>query len=213
MTEQGSSSIEVFADIWCPFAHVGLRCARDQRDAHGRTDVLLHVRAWPLELVNGAPMDVSRTAAHIEELWHQIDPTLFAGFDPTAFPSSTIDALALVEHAYAVDPVLGERASFVVRDALFEEGRDISDPAVLADIAEAIGLPESAGFDREAVVASWHEGQQRGVKGSPHFFSGAGDMFCPSLDIARSAEGDMELALNVARLDAFLSASFDQIGR
>ena len=49
--------IEVFADIWCPFTHVGLRALAEERAHRGRTDVTLWVRAWPLELVNGAPMD------------------------------------------------------------------------------------------------------------------------------------------------------------
>ena len=209
MGEQRPNAIDVYADIWCPFAHVGLRCAREQRDQRGRDEVILRVHAWPLELVNGAPMEVSRTAAHIDELRHQVDDSLFAGFDPEAFPSSTIEALALVERAYAVDPKLGERASFAVRDALFEHGRDISDPAVLADVAESLGLELPTVTDRELVIESWHEGQRRGVKGSPHFFGADSEVFCPTLDIARSEKGEMTIGLNIERLDAFLAQFFD----
>ncbi len=199
-----ATEIEVFADIWCPFAHVGLRCARDQRDATGRDDVILRVRPWPLELVNSAPMDPAKTASHIEHLRHQINDDLFVGFDAANFPTSTLEALALIEHAYRTDGRTGEAATFALRDALFEKGLDISDPAVLASIAADLSIGSADAADRAAVTDSWHAGQARGVKGSPHFFSGDAEMFCPSLDISRSDAGDMSIALNIERLAAFL---------
>jgi len=200
-----AKEIEVFADIWCPFAHVGLRCARDQRDATGRDDAVIRVRPWPLELVNSAPMDPAKTASHIEHLRHQINDDLFVGFDATNFPTSTLEALALIEHAYATDARTGEAATFVVRDALFEKGLDISDPAVLASIAAELGIGPTDDADRAAVIDSWHAGQARGVKGSPHFFSGDAEIFCPTLDISRSDAGDVSIALNIERLNAFLA--------
>ena len=200
-----TTEIEVFADIWCPFAHVGLRCARDQRDGMGRDDVALRVRPWPLELVNSAPMDPAKTASHIEHLRHQVNDDLFVGFDATNFPTSTLEALALIEHAYATDARTGEAATFEVRDALFEKGLDISDPAVLASIAAELGIGPTDDADRAAVIDSWHAGQARGVKGSPHFFSGEAEMFCPTLDISRSDAGDVSIALNIERLNAFLA--------
>jgi hypothetical protein len=50
-----SRLVEVFADVGCPFAHVGLRRFVERRDELGRDDVVLWVRAWPLELVNARP--------------------------------------------------------------------------------------------------------------------------------------------------------------
>ena len=49
--------LEVWADVTCPFTHVGLHRLVDERDRQGRDDLHLRVRAWPLELVNGVPMD------------------------------------------------------------------------------------------------------------------------------------------------------------
>ena len=67
---------------------------------------------------------------------------------------------------------MGERVSFALRDALFEEGRDISDPVTLEYLAHDLGVLMPDASDRAAVLADWHEGRRRGVLGSPHFFCG-----------------------------------------
>jgi hypothetical protein len=52
-----ASQVEVFADITCPFTHVGLKqVVRHVAEMSEPCDVI--VRAWPLEWVNGAPLDV-----------------------------------------------------------------------------------------------------------------------------------------------------------
>ena len=61
-------TIEVFADISCPFTHVGLRRLVEERARLGRDDVVLHVRAWPLELVNGAPITGDFVGTEIDAL-------------------------------------------------------------------------------------------------------------------------------------------------
>ena len=78
--------LEVFADIGCPFAYVGLRRLVARRDELGRDDVVLRVHAWPLELVNGVPLDRSFIAEEVEVLRDTVPPDLFAGFDPAALP-------------------------------------------------------------------------------------------------------------------------------
>ena len=65
------------------------------------------VRAWPLELVNGAPMDGHHAAERGRALREQVAPDQFAEVDPENFPSSTLPALALVSRAYEADPQLG----------------------------------------------------------------------------------------------------------
>ena len=109
--------IEVFADIWCPFAHVGLRAIEEQRALSGRSDVAIWVRAWPLELVNGVPLDATVTWEHAEDLRDQVAPDLFSHLDVDRFPTSTLDALALANRAYRTDLQVGERVSFALRDA------------------------------------------------------------------------------------------------
>jgi 2-hydroxychromene-2-carboxylate isomerase len=200
--------IEVFADIWCPFAHVGLRAVQQQRGLAQRVGVPLRVRSWPLELVNRQPLDPSRTADHVEDLKRQVAPELFRGFDPAHFPRSTMDALALAAAGYRKDDATGEAISFALRDALFEAGLDVSDPVVLDGIARPHGVAVAA-VDREAVQRDWDEGTRRGVQGSPHFFCGDSSVFCPSLSIT-GAPGAEHLRLEVdrARLHDFLKGCF-----
>jgi predicted DsbA family dithiol-disulfide isomerase len=138
--------IEVFADIWCPFTHVGLRAIRDQRLSSGRDDVVIRVRSWPLELVNGAPLDPDVTNRHAVELREQISPTMFQDLNLDRFPDSTLEALALAVRAYRMSDSLGERMSLTLRDALFESGENIADPVILQRIAAELGVatPSSA---------------------------------------------------------------------
>lgn len=178
--------VEVFADVVCPFTHVGLRRFVQARAEAGATEVALRVRAWPLELVNGEPLDADFVAEEIADLRAQVAGDLFTGFDPAAFPSSTLGLLGLVEVAYEQGLTTGESVSLALRDALFERGRPVADPAVLAAIAADHGItPPDAETAAALVEASWAAGQERGVIGSPHFFLSDDSWFCPGLDIER----------------------------
>ncbi|MFM8529074.1 MAG: DsbA family protein [Ilumatobacteraceae bacterium] len=206
-----ANAIEVFADIWCPFAHVGLRTVVAERASRGRNDMPLIVRAWPLELVNNAPMNPAKTTDHVHHLREQLVPDLFANFDPQNFPHSTLPALALVWRAYRVSNNLGEIASLAVRDELFEHGRNIADPSVLSDLGARLGIPDvdrsGTGSDQRGVLDDWEEGKRRGVIGSPHFFCGELSVFCPSLQITRTEAGGPEIEFDPGKLHAFLDAT------
>jgi len=204
--------MEVFADIWCPFAHVGLQTIHAQRVRTGRTDVAIWVRAWPLELVNGVPVDPSVTREHANELREQIAPNLFRHLDVNRFPGSTLDALSLANRAYRTDLQVGERTSFALRDALFEEGRDISDQGTLEGLARDLGVGMPDESDRADVVADWHEGERRGVLGSPHLFCGDDDVFCPSLDITKDLVKGLSIVKDTSRLTEFLARCLGQPG-
>jgi predicted DsbA family dithiol-disulfide isomerase len=200
--------IEVFADVCCPFTHVGLRRFVQRRAAADRPDVGLRVRAWPLELVNGAPLQAGAVAEEVTALRASVAPDLFGAFDPAAFPSSSLPAFGLAAAAYRRDAATGEAVALELRDRLFERGEDIGDPTVLARVAEAHDLAVDED-DVDQVRADHAEGRSRGVVGSPHFFTPAGDFFCPSLDIGRDDEGQLRVALDTDELDRFLRACFD----
>jgi len=204
MSRTTGQVIEVFADIWCPFAHVGLRAIEEERARADSTDVAIRVRAWPLELVNGAPLDPGLTKEHADDLRNQVAPDLFAHLDPDRFPTSTLGALALANRAYQTDLGLGELVSFALRDALFEEGRDISDPVILEHLAHDLGVDMPDESDRAGVLADWDEGRRRGVRGSPHFFCGGTDVFCPTLDISKDPVEGLSVVRDVSRLTEFV---------
>lgn len=170
--------------------------------------MIVRVLSWPLELVNGKPLDPTITANHVEDLRTQVAPDLFTAFDPEHFPHTTLPALAVVAAAYRQEGRIGETVSLALREALFEMGRDISHPDVLADVASAHGVASVDAEDDEAVRREWHEGESRGVVGSPHFFCGDIDAFCPSLDISRDTEGQIQLRRDAEALDLFLTECF-----
>jgi predicted DsbA family dithiol-disulfide isomerase len=195
--------IEVFAELGCPFTHVGLRRLVERRTADGRDDLLLRVRAWPLELVNGTPLDPAFVEEEVAELQNQVAPDLFAGFDRAQFPATSLPALDLAAAAYRHGLPDGERTSLLLREALFEHGRPVGDLAVLEEIAAEVGISMPGDEARAQVLADWHEGQARGVIGSPHFFVGDDSWFCPSLDIQR-VDGHLLIRSDPNAFEAFV---------
>jgi predicted DsbA family dithiol-disulfide isomerase len=204
------SVIEAYADACCPFAHVGLRRIHDAITERGRDDVLLRVKAWPLELINGTPLDPRFIAEEIEDIREQVATDLFNGFRTETFAETfartSIPAMALASRAYTVSDSTGQAVSLAVRDAQFERGLDIGDRSVLASIAATHGVepPADDHDDDDALVrGEWAEGRDRGVVGSPHFFVGGENMFCPVLDISR-VDGRLRIRVDDAAVEAFL---------
>ena len=204
-----TTTLEVYADIWCPFAHVGLRAAKLVRDRCPAGPLPMVIHAWPLELVNGVAMDPTKTAEHVRELREQAAPELFAGFDHANFPSTSLPALALAALAYKVDAPTGEAVSLALRDALFELGQDIADQRILEELGGRFGVALGREIDLGGVHEDWRSGQVRGVKGSPHFFSANADAFCPALDIERDAQGHLSLRRAATQLETFLEGCFE----
>jgi predicted DsbA family dithiol-disulfide isomerase len=190
-------TVEVFADILCPFTHVGLHTLIDRRTERGLTEPRLRIRAWPLELINGKPLDPHHVGSEISALCGSVRPDLFAGFSEENFPRTSMAAFALTAAADRTgDAGLDEQVGMALRDAMFEQGLDIGRPEVVAPIAARFGLePLDPEATLAAVRADWEEGKARGVVGSPHFFApGGGNWFCPSLAISRDDVGNFIIA-------------------
>lgn len=186
-------TVEVFADVLCPFTHVGLHTLIDRRSERGLAEPRLRIRAWPLELVNGAPLDADHIAAEVAALRASVRPDLFAGFAVDSFPGTSMAAFALSAAADRTgDPALVEQVGMALRDAVFEHGLDLGEPELVAPIAARFGLqPLHPEATAAAVRADWAEGRDRGVIGSPHFFTSDGNgWFCPGLDISRDDLGN-----------------------
>ena len=100
---------------------------------------------------------------------------------PEPFPQSSLLAarVALV----GLDEGWGEDFSRAVYRAQFAEGRNIGDPAVIADIVQALGHDASAALARAQsddikgrLRANTEEAQRRGIFGAPSFIAG-GELF------------------------------------
>lgn len=199
--------IAVHADVVCPFTHVGLRRVVAERRARGLDGrVALVVHAWPLECVNGEPLDPAFVAQEVEALRRAVAPDLFTGFDPATFPTTSIPALALTATAYERSTEVGEAAALALRDALFEHGRDIGDPDVVAEVAAGLGLP--AAGDEALVWADYEAGKRLGVTGSPYFRAGGSTFFCPALDVSHDESG-FHVGFVPERFAGFCDTIFD----
>ena len=195
-------TIEVYADITCPFTHVGLkRVMQHVSEMSEPAEVV--VRAWPLEWVNDSPLDVDAVFVKAAALTAQLGIDDFSGLRADAWPSSTIPALNLAASAYDRDAATGLAVCLELRAAVFEQGEDVGDTDVLARIANAHDLPTPLNQPSAAVQADYDGGIARGVRGSPHFFVAADDFFCPALDLGHDADGHL-----TARFDANMLADF-----
>jgi predicted DsbA family dithiol-disulfide isomerase len=201
-------TVEVFADVACPFTHVGLRQFVARRRDLGLTEPVLRLRAWPLELVNDAGLDGAALVPKVRALQMRLAPDLFAGFDPETFPRTSLPAMAAEAAAYRFGAEIGEQVSLGLRDLLFERGTDISDPDVLRSLLAGHGIPAPSTEDEQQVRADYEEGKRRGVVGSPHFFTPEGsDFFCPSLAIGHQGER-LEVTFDSEGFTEFISAAF-----
>ncbi|MEX2293231.1 MAG: hypothetical protein WD691_05540 [Acidimicrobiales bacterium] len=63
--------------------------------------------------------------------------------------------------------------------------------------------------DNASINSDLAEGRGRGVSGSPHFFTGGGDFFCPALDISHDDDGRMVVRFDAEGFRRFLHAALD----
>ena len=197
----------MWADASCPFAHYSLQRFAQRRDLAGADHVRLRVRAWPLELVDGQPLTAEKVESEIPDIRVQVADDLFTGFDPDAFPGSTIGILGAAALAYDAGAETGEAFNLALRTALFEDGEPVGDPSVLSAISEAHGfsLPGDSAA-RAAVERDFAEGKRLGVEGSPTFVVDGEAYFCPTLKIDH--EGDrLRITVDEPRAQQFFDAA------
>jgi len=199
-----ASTVEVFADITCPFTHVGLSRVATLLSNSG-SSVDLRVRSWPLEWVNGTPLEADAVAVKAAALRKGLGIDQFTGLDTDNWPTTTIPALNLAASARQAGSVVGLVVSRELRDALFERGADIADLAVLAEIAARHGLLDPREEPSQAVLDDYAEGKRRGVRGSPDFFIGDNEFFCPALDLGHDEAGNLTAQFDMHGLEEFMA--------
>ncbi len=202
-----NAPIEVFADIGCPFAYIGIKRLAEYRDRLERNDRPIRVRAWPLEVVNNKPWDREFVAEEIAVIRAAVAPDLFTNFDANVFPTSFMPALVLAAAANRVSDQIGETVSLELRTLLFENGADLGDVEVLRSVADRFGVAFNPD-DTTEVLADHGEGMSRGVIGSPHFFTSTGSWFCPALTVGRDEQGELQVTANPEGFERFVEECF-----
>lgn len=179
-------SIDVYADIACPWCYVGrahLETALDRRP-----DLNVHRRWRPFQLQPGLPPEgrdfqavlekkfggwerAQRMFERVREMGAEHDLTFH--FNAIDVAPNTADAHRLVLWAQD-EHGAGDALATALFHAYFTDGRNVSDPDVLVDCAAAEGLGAEAArtmLDEGAYAAAVRESQQQaqrlGVTGVP----------------------------------------------
>lgn len=180
-------SLVVYSDYVCPFCYLGraslneyLKTATDPPAVDWRFfDLRGHKRDGSGEIRDD--VDDGKNEAYYERASQNVD-RLQAEYDVEMAQqlATDIDSWNAQLAALRVRRDHGEEVfrafHAAVFDALWEDGRDIGDPAVLVDIGEAVGVPSDeirAALDdpelEAALEAKFAESQAAGVTGIPTF--------------------------------------------
>jgi predicted DsbA family dithiol-disulfide isomerase len=183
--ESAPIEVDFVADLACPWCFLGL--VRLDRARAMRPDWPVRVRWRPFLLNPHMPPEGMDRATYVrrkfggnaKEVYRRIEDSARADGVEFAFermprtPNTTLAhrLILFAEERGAADPVI--RALF---RALFQEGRDVSRPEVLAAVAEEVGLEreevsEFLSGDRlkREVLAAHQEAERIGIQGVPVF--------------------------------------------
>lgn len=211
-----SLSIDVYADIAWPWCYVGRAQLRRALERRPERDVALQWRPFQLqpdlppdgrdfravlEAKFGSWQRAQQMFARIQERGKELALTF--DFDAIETAPNTADAHRLV--LWADEHNRSDKMATALFQAYFSEGRNVSDRAVLADVAEQVGGDAEAvrsllaGNEyAEAVRESQRQAQRRGVTGVPcyvfedkHVLTGAQpvEAFVEVLDTVEDQQG------------------------
>lgn len=186
LTNQDVRTVTVWSDIGCPWATLALHTLHAAAERRG-CELIIDHRAFPLELFNSQPTPKFILDAEIVAIAAQqphLGWRLWSGPEWT-YPVTTLLALEAVQAAKA-PAVGGLRASdeldAALRHAFYAEGRCISIPSIVLDIAtscphvdaDALAGAIARGAGRAEVYAQWEIARGPQVQGSPHLFAVGG---------------------------------------
>lgn len=128
-----SNAVAIYTDLRCPWAHVAVhRLLTALEEAGLESEIAIDLRAVPLENVGDVDREhLVRTARMLAE---EIPEAGWDGVpDSSAFPTSSLRALAHVQAAKSSSSTAAVALHRVLRRMLWVEGRDIDDDAVIAE--------------------------------------------------------------------------------
>ena len=181
--------IAVYSDYVCPFCYLGRRSLEAYRDGRERD---LDVDWHPFDLRSGkrgpdGEIDYSiedgkdeayfeRVRENVTRLKEQYDAGEMLPLDAVSDGVDSFDAQVASLYVRAEHPDRWLVFDEAVFEALWVDGRDIGDPDVLADIAEASGLDSgeiraAVGDEtlRDRLREEFEQAREKGVTGVPTF--------------------------------------------
>lgn len=170
-------TIQVWSDLLCPFAHVGLLRLRRARERLG-LDIAVEHRTFPLELFNG-PHPRRGTDTEAVGLG-QIEPAaefrVWTAADDL-YPNTVLLAAEAVHAAGAQGPRAAEQLDLALRRAFWTHSRSIAHRQVILDVAgettevdvAALAQALDAGRHRADLMADFAVAQTDAIPGSPTF--------------------------------------------
>jgi predicted DsbA family dithiol-disulfide isomerase len=189
MSQQTTESVLVYSDYVCPFCYLGYESFdqfRDQREEP------IELEWHPFDLRGGQrrpdgtidhSVDNGKDDSYYEEAKKNVE-RLAEEYDvemaqPLMKDVDSYDAQRVTLRVREQHPEKFEQFHHSVFDALWEEGRDIEYPEVLAELATDAGLPddivEEALADEsneKALEAAFDEARQQRITGVPTFVHG-----------------------------------------
>ncbi|ODN70829.1 DsbA family oxidoreductase [Methylobrevis pamukkalensis] len=185
-----SLSVDVFLDVICPWCFVGKRHLDAAIDMIPDIDIAVRWRAFQLDPTipkegkdrRAYMLDKFRDPARIDEIHGKLTDIGMAidipfAFDRIAITPNTLDSHRLIRWAGAED--LGTAAVEGLCSAFFCEGRDLTDEATLAAIADEIGLDGdeirdrlATDIDLEIIRAEIDYAGRIGITGVPCYVMG-----------------------------------------
>jgi predicted DsbA family dithiol-disulfide isomerase len=128
-------TIEVWSDLLCPFAYVGLLRLRRSRERLG-LDVTIEHHTFPLELFNGPhPRRGTDTeAVGLGQIEPEAEFRVWTAADDL-YPHTVLLAAEAVHAASAQSLTAGEELDLALRQAFWTRSRSISHRQVILDVA------------------------------------------------------------------------------
>ena len=216
------SRVDVVSDAICPWCWIGKRHLEGALGRLAAEGERFEVHWRPFQLNPEMPRGGLERAAYraakfgSPERSRELDAQVAAAgaaaglefrFDRQGRTPNTVDAHRLIRHA-------GETGGAAPQDAVveglfrayFQEGRDIGNPEVLAEVASAAGLEDAAAFlassDGAAEVRAEDAGFRRlGISGVPSFALAGHVLFSGAVPAGRMAEA-FRRALEILRTQA-----------
>lgn len=177
--------IDIVSDVMCPWCIVGFK---QLEQALGMTDAVAYIRWHPFELNPAMPSEGQNLGEHIAEKYGQTSEQsaqnrkMLTDLGAALGFTFNFDANSRIVNTFAAHQLLDWSQQYGLQhplkmalfDAHFTDGKDVSQPDVLIEIAASVGLDAtdaaavlSSGSQAEETRARQKSWTDRGISGVP----------------------------------------------